>query len=86
MVETSDISDQFILGRNFVRNSDVIIDLNNGLIRIRNPDRKYVKRPIKRITTDENKVLIFLNRKIKLLSGQVKTKNNFQDEKFKFVK
>ena len=77
VVETSDISDQFILGRNFVRNFDVIIDLNNGLIRIRNPDRKYVKRPINRITTHENKVLIFLNRKVKLLSGQGKTKRNF---------
>ena len=47
VVENSDDSDHFILGRDFVRNSDVMIDLNNGLIRIRNPDRKYVKRPIK---------------------------------------
>ena len=40
-----------------------MIDLNNGLIRIRNPDRKYVKN---RIITDENKVPIFLDRKVKL--------------------
>ena len=40
VVENSDDSDHFILGRDFVRNSDVMIDLNNGLIRIRNPDRK----------------------------------------------
>ena len=38
VVENLDDSDQFILGRDFVRN--VMIDLNNGLIRIRNPDRK----------------------------------------------
>ena len=51
VVENLDDADQFILGRDFVRNFDVMIDLNNGLIRIRNPDRKYVKRPINRIIT-----------------------------------
>ena len=45
VVENLDEADQFILGRDFVRNFDVMIDLNNGLKRIRNPDRKYVKRP-----------------------------------------
>ena len=44
MVENLDDSDQFILGRDFVRNFDVMIDLNNGLIRIRNPDRNYEKK------------------------------------------
>ena len=58
-------SDRFVLGRDFVRNFDVTIDLNNGLIRISNPDRKYVKRPIKRIKIDENKKLCFLERKVK---------------------
>ena len=47
------------LGQRFGQNFDVMIDLNNGLIRIRNPDRKYFKKPIKRIITDENKVPIF---------------------------
>ena len=70
VVENLDDSDQFILGRDFVRNFDVMIDLNNGLIRIRNPDRKYVKIPINRIITDENKVPIFLDRKVKLQPGQ----------------
>ena len=65
VVENLDDADQFILGRDFVRNFDGMIDLNNGLIRIRNPDRKYVKRPINRIITDENKVPIFLDRKVK---------------------
>ena len=60
VVENLDDADQFILGRDFVRNFDVMIDLNNGLIRIRNPDRKYVKKPINRIITDENKVPILL--------------------------
>ena len=62
VVENLDDADQFILGRDFVRNFDVMIDLNNGLIRIRNPDRKYVEKPINRIITDENKVPIFLDR------------------------
>ena len=70
MVENSDDSDQFIVGRDFVRNFEMMIDLNNGLIRIRNPDRKYVKKPINIIITDENKVPIFLERKVKLQLGQ----------------
>ena len=70
VVENLDDANQFILGRDFVRNFDVMIDLNNGLIRIRNPDRKYVKRPNNRIISDENKVPIFLDRKVKLQPGQ----------------
>ena len=70
MVENLDDSDQFILGRDFVRNFDVMIDLNNGLIWIRNPDRKYVKKPVNRIITYENKVPILLDRKVKLQPGQ----------------
>ena len=61
--ENLDDTDQFILGRDFVRNFDVMIDLNNGLKRIRNPDRKYVKKPINIIITDEKEVPIFLDRK-----------------------
>ena len=68
VVENLDDADQFILGRDFVRNFD---DLNNGLIRIRNLDRNYVKKPINRIITDENEVPIFLDRKVKLQPGQV---------------
>ena len=66
VVENLDDSDQLILGRDFVR----IFDVNNGLTRIRNPDRKYVKRPIDRIITDENKMPFFLDRKVKLQPGQ----------------
>ena len=70
VVENMDDSDQFILGRDFVRNFDVMIEFNNGLIGIRNPDRKYVKKPIYRIITDGNKVPIFLDRTVKLQPGQ----------------
>ena len=69
VVENLDDSDQFILGRKFVRNFDVMIDLNNELIRIRNPDRKYVKRPVNRIITDENKLSIFFRQKNKTTAG-----------------
>ena len=59
VVENLDDADQFILGRDFVRNFDVMIDLNNGLIRIRNPDRKYAKKPINRLITDKNRDQFF---------------------------
>ena len=42
MVENLDEYDQFISGRDFIRNFDVTIDLNNAMFRIRNPERKYV--------------------------------------------
>ena len=70
VVENLDDADQFILGRDSVRNFDLMIDLNNGLVRIRNRDRKYVKKPINRIITGENKVPIFLDRKVKLQPGK----------------
>ena len=41
VMEHLDESNQFILGRDFVRNFDVTIDLNDGLIRIKDPERKY---------------------------------------------
>ena len=70
VVKNLDDADQFTLGSDFVRTFEVMIDLNNGLIRIRNPDRKYVKKPINRIITDKNKVPISLDRKVKLQPGQ----------------
>ena len=69
-VENLDGWDHLTLGRVFFSNFDVMIDLNTGLIRIRNSDSKYVKRPVNRIITDENKIPIFLNRKVKLQPGQ----------------
>ena len=47
--ENVDESDQFILGRDFVRNFDVTINLNDGLIRIKDPERKYEKKPLNKI-------------------------------------
>ena len=74
-VENLDDADQFILGRDFVRSFDVMIDLNNGLIRIRNPDRKYVKKPFNRIITYENKVSIFFRQKSKTIAGTSSSSN-----------
>ena len=59
VVENLDESDQFILGRDFVRNFDVTIDLNDGLIRIKDPERKYEKRPLNKILINQAKVPIF---------------------------
>ena len=70
VVVSLDNSDQSILGREVVRNFDMMIDLNNGLIRIRNPDRKYVRRPVNRMITDENKIGKFLDRQVKLQPRQ----------------
>ena len=44
VVENLDESAQFVLGRDFIRNFDVPIDLNNAMFRIRNPDRRYAKK------------------------------------------
>ena len=66
-----DDSDQFIFGIGFDRNFDVMIDINNGLIRIWNPTGRLIKRPVNRIITDENKITLFLDRKVKLQSGRL---------------
>ena len=70
VVEILDESDQFILGRDFVRNFDVTIDLNDGLIRIKDPERKYEKRPLNKILINQAKVPIFLDRKVRLKPNQ----------------
>ena len=70
VVENLDDFDQLILGRDFVRILDVMIDLNNGLSRFGNPDRKYVRRPNNRIITNEKRLPFFLDRKNKLQPGQ----------------
>ena len=55
VVENLDESDQFILGRDFIRNFDLTIDLNNAMFRIRNPEKKYVVKPVNLIMANENK-------------------------------
>ena len=63
-------SDQFLLGRDFVRNFDVTIDLNDGLIRIKDPERKYEKKPLNKILFTQANVPIFLDRKVRLKPNQ----------------
>ena len=70
MVENLDKSDQFILGREFIRNFDVTIGLSNAMFRIRNPDRKYVIKPVNLIMANENKVPVFLSRRVKLKANE----------------
>ena len=60
VVENLEESDQFLLGRDFIRNFDVTIDLNNARFRIRNPERKYVIRSVNLIITNGCKAPIFL--------------------------
>ena len=55
VVGNLDESDQFVLGRDFIRNFDVTIDLNNAMFRIRNPDRKYIIKPVNLIMANEKK-------------------------------
>ena len=59
VVENLDESDQFILGRDYMRNFDVTIDLNDGLIRIKDPKRKYEKKSVKKILINQAKVPFF---------------------------
>ena len=70
VVENSDESDQFILGRDFVGSFDVMIDLNDGLIRIKDPERKYEKKPLNKILINQAKVPIFLDRKVRFKPNQ----------------
>ena len=61
VVEKLDESKQFILRRDFVHIFDDTIDLNDGLIRIKDPERKYEKKPPNKISINQAKVPIFLN-------------------------
>ena len=63
-------ADQFILGQGFVRNFDVTIFLNDGLIRIKDPERKCEKKPIKKILINQAKLPIFLDGKVRLKPHQ----------------
>ena len=70
VVENLDESDQFILGRDFVRNFDVKIDLNDGLIKIKDPERKYGKKTINKTLINQTKVPVFRDRKVRLKPQQ----------------
>ena len=70
VVENLDESDQFILGRDFIRIFDVTIDLNNAMFMIRNPDMKYVIKPVNLIMANENKTPVFLSRRVRLKGNE----------------
>ena len=88
VVENLDESDQFILGRDFIRNFDVTIDLNNAMFRTRNPERKYVIKPVNLIMANENKAPVFLSRRVRfkaneaaIVSLRMKNYNEPSDDK-----
>ena len=70
MVENLDESGQFILGRDFIRNFDVTIDMNNVMFRNRNTDRKYIIKPVNLIMSNENKAPVFLSRRVRLRANE----------------
>ena len=71
LVENLDGSDQFILGRDFIRKFDVTIDLINAMFKIRNPERKYVIKPLSLIMANENKNPVFLSRRVRLKANEI---------------
>ena len=88
VVENLDESDQFILGGDFIRNFDVMIDLNNAMCRIRNPDRRYAIKPVNLLIANENKAPVFLSRMVRLkaneaaiVSLRMKNYNELSDNK-----
>ena len=88
VVQNLDESDQFILGRDFFRNFDVTFDLNKVMFRIRNPERKYVIKPVNLIMANEKKALVFLSRRVRLepneaaiVSLRMKNYNEISDKK-----
>ena len=70
VVENLVESDQLIMGRDLIRNFDVTIDLNGELIRIKDPERKFEKKPLIKILINQAKVPIFLDQKVKLMPYQ----------------
>ena len=88
VVENLDESDQFFLGRDFIRNLDITIDLSNAMFRIRNPEMKYVFKPVNLIIANENKAPVFLSRRVRLkaneapiVSLRMKNYNELSDNK-----
>ena len=70
VMENLDESDQFILGRDSITNFDVTIDLNNAMFRIRNPEKKYVIKPVNLIMANESKAPVFLIRRVRLKANE----------------
>ena len=88
MVENLDESEQFFLAKDFIGNFDVTIDLSNAMFRIRNPERKYVIKPVNLIMANKNKATVFLSRRVRLkaheaaiVSLRMKNYNELSDNK-----
>ena len=92
MVENLNECDQFFLGRDFIRNFDVPIDLNKAMFRIRNPERKYVIKPVNLIMANKNKAPVLLSRRVRLKANEasivglrMKNYNELSDNKQVFM-
>ena len=88
VVENLDESDQLVLGRDFIKSFDVTIYHNNAMFRIRNPERKYVTKPVNLITTQECKTPVFLSRSLRMKANEaaivsliLKNYNEFSNNK-----
>ena len=78
-MENLDEADHFVLGIDFIRNFDVLIHLNDAMIRIRNLQSKYVIKPVKLITAKYDKDPVFLGR----VESLRRCSNNFENEELK---
>ena len=56
--------------KNFIKNFDITIDLNNAMFLIRNPERKYVIKQVNLIMATENKARAFLSREVRLRANE----------------
>ena len=70
VVVNLDESDQFILGRDFIGNFDIMIDLINAKLRIRNPEKKCVTKLLNLISTNDCKASVLLSRRVRLKANE----------------
>ena len=62
--------DQFNLSTHSIRNFNVLINLNNPIVRTRKAERKYVTKPVNLIMTQERKFPVFLSRRLRLKANE----------------
>ena len=73
VVEKLDESDKYMLGRNFITNFEVTIDINSATFRDCDPERKCAVKPVNLTTSNERKAPVFLNSMVELLQKKEKT-------------
>ena len=73
LLENLDDSYKFILDRVFIKSFDLTIDLNTAMLRIRNPEMKYVVKPVNLIMTNGSKAPVFLSRRVRLKANEAAT-------------